>query len=452
MTADRPAAFSIVIRSAVLGCVLFTSIVARAGNDDEMLLGNDAAMTGGAVSATVKDSSAIWYNPAGLGAVRRNQMDLSATAYTVRFYSAPRFISATTGESEDGSVTEFVTIPTQVGYARRIAPGTTIGLAYFAPHASNIVLREALDVGTPRDGSKWQLAATIADTQHVFAAAVGSALSPRVRIGGSLVAGYATTTQAVSLFGATQRNGATTSFVGQSVVGTASRMSLEAGLGVQLDLSRHVTLAINCRTPRLQLQETTDVSITGGMAALSDGPLLSADASNPSTSRADVHLLRAGRAGVAFSYRYDRGWVSAEVDAQPGLHHATEDTDRKAVVNARAGVYHALVPSFAVGAGLFTDRQGEVTINRLLNGFGDFYGGTLGVELSNEHLLAKTESAKSLVFSTNFAVRYAFSSAVFGRAVVDPGALARAEEPFRPESGTLRTHEIGLYVGGGVEF
>jgi len=51
---------------------------------------------------------------------------------------------------------------------------------------------------------------------------------------------------------------------------------------------------------------------------------------------------------------------------------------------------------------------------------GHFYGGTLGMQLGNEHRLAPGEAAQSLIFSTVFALRYAFSSGTVGRVVTDP--------------------------------
>jgi hypothetical protein len=58
-------------------------------------------MSSGAVSATVTDGSATWYDPAGLGAIDRDQVDVSGTVYTLRFYSASDFIAARSGESDD---------------------------------------------------------------------------------------------------------------------------------------------------------------------------------------------------------------------------------------------------------------------------------------------------------------------------------------------------------------
>jgi hypothetical protein len=441
------------LASGVFSLVLLGSVSARAGNDDELFVGNRAAMSGGAVSATVTDSSAIWYNPAGLGGAERAQIDVSGTAYTVRFYSAPRFLSTADGPSKDGAVTEFVSIPTQIAYVRRLAPALSLGVGYFVPHASNFVLREQLDVVGTGSGSQWQVAGTIADVQHTAAAALGLALSPRLRIGLSLIGGYAAATQALSLFGAVEESGATRASFTRTVIGTESRISLESGIGLQVDLTPDLSIGVSGRTPRVELYENTDVIVNMGTATLSGPmPILSAMAVHPSTHHNGPGLLRAGRAGVAIAYRYGSGWVSAEMDVQPGLQRQDLGVNRNAVVNARLGVYHPVLPSIAIGAGIFTDRTPDAIRESLLSGSGDFYGGSFGIEINNEHHLAESEPVDSLVFSAVFALRYAFSNGDFGRAVVDPGAVASSGEPFQEAHGTLRTHEFGLYVGSGLQF
>src|SRR5204863_10009118 len=134
--------------------------------------------------------------------------------------------------------------------------------------------------------------------------------------------------------------------------------------------------------------------------------------------------------------------VSAEVDVQPGWHRPELGVDRNAVVNARLGIYHSLVPSIGIGAGLFTDRTPDAVRHSLLSGSGDFYGGSVGIEISNEHRLADDEPVDSMIFSTVFALRYAFSDGEFGRAVVDPSAISPSQEAFREGLGRLRTHEL----------
>src|SRR6185295_416908 len=129
-------------------------------------------------------------------------------------------------------------------------------------------------------------------------------------------------------------------------------------------------------------------------SALGMGPMpgLMAVAVEPMQDEAGFHLLRAGRIGFAAAYRYDGGWISAEVDVQPALHRPAIDVNRKAVVNARLGGYRLVSPIVALGAGLFTDRSPDAISESLLSGSGDFYGGSAGVEFSNRHLLADSEA------------------------------------------------------------
>ena len=57
----------LVVRLILCGLVCSAALtnVAHAGNDDGVLIGDEAVLTGGAVTATTDDGSSIWYNPAG---------------------------------------------------------------------------------------------------------------------------------------------------------------------------------------------------------------------------------------------------------------------------------------------------------------------------------------------------------------------------------------------------
>lgn len=422
---------------------------AHAGNDDELFVGNQAAMCGGAVAATVMDASATWYNPAGLGAVSRDQVDVSGTVYTLRLYSVHDFLATTTGQHEDGSVTEFVSVPSQIGYVRRLAPGVSLGLGYYVPRASNFVLRESLASGRAAARSEFQIAVAEAETQHTAGAAIGIALAPNVRAGASVIGGYAASTQSLLLFGSRTRNGATDAESSMSAIGTITRVSLESGLGLQIDLTPQLALGVFGRTPRVQMHASADVIRNHSAALLEPMPTLAAEAEHLRGS-GGLALLRAGRAGVALAWRHARGWVAAEFDVQPALHESAADVDRKLLWNARLGVYQLIVPHVAFGAALFTDRTPDAVHEELLYGSGDFYGASAGVELSNEHLLAASEPVDSLVFTSVFAVRYAFSRSGFGRVVADPDRITT--EPFSAAHGHLLTHELGLYVGAGLQF
>ncbi|HEU4539349.1 MAG TPA: hypothetical protein VFS00_34760, partial [Polyangiaceae bacterium] len=87
---------------------------AFAQNTDSFFFSDEAAMAAGAVAATTRDSGAIWYNPAGLGGVKRGQIDLSASAFGLRMRQVPKAftLSYPSGpRSSDVSATSIVSAP-----------------------------------------------------------------------------------------------------------------------------------------------------------------------------------------------------------------------------------------------------------------------------------------------------------------------------------------------------
>ena len=431
---------------SVFVAVLVAAGNAQAGNDDELFVGNQAAMLGGAVLATVSDSSALWYNPAGLGAVERDQVDISATVYTLRVYQVPDFLAARGGRSEDGSVAEFVVAPSQLAYVRRFAPGISGGIGYFVPRSSNYVLRESLDSGNRSERSEWQVAAAIEEIQHIGAAGVGIAVSERLRLGASLIGGYAGTEQSITLFGAVHRPEQPDAVNTRTVIGTNGRLSLELGLGMQLELSDAFVLGVALRSPQLQVYNGTNATLNGAVASLPEAAAMK----ERDVSQQGLEVLRLGRAAASLSFFYPRGWLTAELDVQPGFQNAAASVDRKLLVNGRLGWYHSLTRAVALGLGLFTDRHAETKHWALLAGSGDFYGMTVGFELSNEHLLAASERATTLIFNSVIALRYAFCSGQFGRIEADPARIA--DMPFIAKKGELTVNEIGVYLGSGLRF
>jgi hypothetical protein len=349
-------------------------------------------------------------------------------------------------------VSEFVSVPTQVAYSRRVAPGWSLGLGYFVPHISNFVLREGLNESAAGLASQWQVAASVAEAQHIGAAALGGTIAPGVRLGMSLIGGYAVITQSLSLFAAVNRDGQFELMRSVAELATRTQLSLESGLGLQIDVTPELTWGVNLRTPRMMIYQDTDVSFNQSAAKGGATPELFADAQRFRDAGMKVEFLRAGRFGFALAYRFGGGWVAGEFDVQPALNRPDVDVDRKAVLNARLGVYQPVLRSVAVGAGVFTDRSPDAVRWSLLGGGGDFYGATVGIEIGNEHRLAPSEQVNSMTFSTVFALRYAFSHGDFGRAVGNSDSTNAVGDPFQARLGALRIHEVAFYVGSGLHF
>jgi hypothetical protein len=421
---------------------------ARSGNDDENLVGNDAAMAAGAVMATVSDASATWYNPAGLGRVKRTHIDASATVYALRFYRAPRFLQSTTGEGEDANVNEFVAVPSQIAYARELGHGFTLGLGYYVPQASSVLLRESFT--TEQGDAESEIQVSIMDTHFVqcAGAALGFSLSPRVRLGFSAIGSYETETASASFAVVDRQGGVETDLAAIGTLATFWRLGIEMGIGFQIEATPRWTVSLTARTPRVFVAESYDSSQSS--AAATAAGFLDASLAEPKGAEEGFHLTRSGRAGAGVAFEPERGtFVAFEVDVQPGIHDESLDVNRKAVVNVRAGGIYRVSDVVSLGTGLFTDRSPSASLGDDLTSRGDFYGGTAGIELRDRHRLGRGEPSDEIVLSTTLAVRYAYSSGSINGIVIEPGSAAASLDLTQ---GRLVTHEASLYFGGGVNF
>jgi hypothetical protein len=200
------------------------------------------------------------------------------------------------------------------------------------------------------------------------------------------------------------------------------------------------------------VSEAQGVATGAGDAAVSGEALpgrIQAQIAEPSIGGARFEAIRAGRLNLALArLGTDGDWLALEADIQPGIDATSAGIQRRAVLNARLGVYHRLNDSMAIGAGLFTDRAPERLNSDPISGSGDFYGGSLGWQHDSGHQLGPDEPSDTLTFSTTLALRYAFSRGRLNNLFVDPAA----PESLTGQRGRLIVHELGLYVGGGLSF
>ncbi|MBW2215540.1 MAG: hypothetical protein JRF48_14240, partial [Deltaproteobacteria bacterium] len=67
--------------------------MAEAGNSDDVVAGNDVALTGGAVVANVHTGGAMWFNPAGVARLDARSVDLTGAILSYSLVSAPGSLS-----------------------------------------------------------------------------------------------------------------------------------------------------------------------------------------------------------------------------------------------------------------------------------------------------------------------------------------------------------------------
>lgn len=422
---------------------------AQAGNGDGVLLGNEAAMTGGAVIATVHDGSAVWYNPAGLASMERGSVDVSGNAIELRASQEPGLISSTTGDANDGGYLEIVSIPSATTLARRVEPGVTLALGLFAPRYQQHEVRTGLDASSGLNSARWTLSSATSNATYHAGGAIGLRISDQLRLGISLFGVYRDSYDSFQAAGVFERADGTTRLLAQGGIRRIRSFGAELGFGIQWEPQPGVVIGVSARSPGLEIATQIRDTTTAIDAEVSD---VDPDRVSflPEDSEAiapGLAVLTTGRFALAFAHRFTRGWVAGEIDVQPPL-DVDPVVQRRLVWNVRVGGRYAIDDQFGIGFGAFTDNS-EVT---RITAFGrtrlDFYGATAGIEYRSTHVMGPNESADTMVFSTTFALRYAFGVGDIGGLRFDPAMATQGDVV------AIQTmiHEVSLHVGSALYF
>ena len=433
----------------VSALVWLTAAGARAGNGDGVLLGNEAAMTGGAVTGTTHDGTSTWYNPAGLASMDRDSVDVSGNAIQLRVSQERGLISSTTGETNDGGYLELVSIPSATTLARRIEPNVTLSLGLFAPRYQQHEVRTGLDATSGLNTARWTLSSAQNSATYHAGGAIGLRISDQLRIGISLFGVYRDSYDSFQTAGVFQLADGTTRLLAQGGIRRIRSFGVELGFGVQWEPHPGVIIGVAARSPGLEVATEIHDTTTTVDAAVSDvsPDRVSFAPDDRSSLSPGIAVLTPGRLTLAFAHRFDRGWIDAEIDVQPPLDIDTV-VNRRLVWNVRVGGRYEVDEHVGIGMGLFTDNS-EV---RSITAFGrtqvNFYGGSAGLEYRTSHAMGPREPSDSIVFSTTIAVRYAFGIGQVGGLAFDPTAPNQGQVV--PIATTI--HELGLYVGSALYF
>lgn len=415
---------------------------ALAGNEEGVLIGNEAAISGGAVTAIVEDGSAGWYNPAGVAQVTRNQVDVSGSATQLRLASTPQLLQSASGRGVDGGYYELNGIPSSVTIARRLEPALVLSLGVFVPslvgHTDRVRLSETDALG---NATEWQLVQQ-ENTQSYYAGlTLGVIMAPNFRVGFTIYGLYRQTTVVSQFFG-----GSDGLFInGVSSLLNRQSAGVEIGGGFQWEIIPGLHLGFAVRSPALQLgslYRSTETHLSAGSGGITFDPTDSSGL----TPRAEVITPTRFRLGLA--WRFDKGWLGVDGDLSHELILPEFGIDRPWVVNVRMGGRYNIDPNISLGGGLFTDLSSVRAVQRYGETSIDYYGFAFGVELRTPHALGPGEQAESLVFSQTFAFRYAYGQGSIGGLHFDT-SRPQEEEVIATQTSV---HELSIYLGSALYF
>ncbi len=437
------------LRFAVSALVWLVASSARAGNGAGVLVGNEAAMTGGAVTATTHDGSATYYNPAGLASMERDSVDVSGNAVQLRISQESGLISSTTGQTNDGGYLEIVSIPSATTLARRVEPNVTLAIGLFAPRYQQHEVRTGLDATSGANTARWSLSSAQSSATYHAGGAIGLRISDQLRIGISLFGVYRDSYDSFQTAGFFTLADGSSRLLAQGGIRHIRSFGVELGVGLQWEPHPDVVIALSARSPGLEVATQIGDTTTSIDAAVSDVDPDSATFApyDHEVLAPGLAVLTPGRFTLAFAHRFSRGWVDAEIEIEPPI-----DVDgvvqRQLVWNVRVGGRYDIDDHVGLGVGAFTDNSEGSPITAFGRTRVDFYGGTLGVEYRSSHAMGPHESADTMVFSTTFALRYAYGVGEVGGLSFDPaGPNQGAVVPIRTD-----IHELALHVGSALYF
>lgn len=422
-------------------------------------LGNEAALAGGAVVALGRDTGSIYYNPAGLGAMRRTQFNLSTQAVQLRARVIPYAVAADLGGGRlDGATLssfQVLLMPSSLAVTRHLGRGVTIGVGYFAPNY------DYYDYGAQieNQGPNGQYRARVQVDGWIYRYHAGPSIGwqphPRFRIGASILFTYGWRREEGRLWMWSAEGPEDAEVEATLSTDLDSKRSIyggEAVLGLQWEIVKNLHFGLSVRTPRfVAFERHRSYALT---VATHHDPdrnsrdLFSFDDTPAPSQRGRVAPMRL-TAGLAYALPRRLGWVSAEFDFSPKLRLPHLESDIRAVANARVGARLRTAENMFFGVGAFTDHEDEVRARTFPHFRMNYYGVTSGVEFLSPVRLGKRERARTIVFSTCIAVRYAYgrgsaTGVKLNFSFADKGILDYAPAVIEPVAFHLLAGHLGM--------
>jgi hypothetical protein len=408
---------------------------AQAGNDDGLLVGGQAALTGGAITATISDGAAAWYNPAGVASSMRQTLDINASAYGVSLTKAHDVFTLPDGTTSSARVVDWQLVPTALSYTRRLSERFSGAVSVIIPSTTDVDLRTAISAA---DGTRWTLGIDQVRKEYDYIVSTGMRVSDQLRWGVSLHGTYLSGETLVQV-GIGKPGDPSAAFESDSLHQTTGDYGLRIGLGVQWSPIPKLELGLAVQTPTLTgYRLIRHDEVAGANLGGKDGSRFGSSHRDELVGVWEFSTPFALRLGGAL--HVGRALLSVDGSLTSPIETSQYSLNRKLSGNGRLGALVQVTDKLAWGVGAFSDLNGA----RLAGP--NFVGVTGGVRLSRHFTVA--EGVRPLTFVTTLAGRYAYGWG-HTQGLKLAGAGGSSTESTEVQ---LHVHEVALNLGGAVSF
>ena len=368
------------IQRVLFACSFETLLLAPAGageaNYQPYIVGERAPGMGGAVCATAEGMDAAFYNPAGLGWVRRDSISVNGTFYGLQHYKT----DDTLFPGEALGVDSFITIPAGISGVNRLGANAVGAFSVFVPSQSSAKEIRAFAERQHFYNSSY-------DEQTLWIGpSLGYAVNDRLTLGASVFVVYQNVTQFNNLYWGDYSYAYAVNYDYLS-------WGLMAAIGAQYRLAEHWHVGLTVMSPSLALYGSGRWQEHG---LLSDGQAHNADyvfledldAVNGLPTQLKLGLAwqvpKKVTLGLDVTHHFARSYdvLSNDKDALP--------RHRQAVTDVQAGGEYYIGGRYPIRAGAFTSFSAAPDVDPLDNyamPHVDLYGLTASVGLEREHLV-----------------------------------------------------------------
>lgn len=355
-------------RAALTLAALLGPLAAGASSPESVPLSPEAAVAAGAVLASDDLGGGGWYNPAALGAVKRNSIQVGASAYaeTATFINDMASVTLPWGTtSGDVRSLRYASVPSVLSYSFKLKEGLGLSIGVWTPYhdydgGSTTISSSGPFPSTPT------LNATFSET-YAFTErrddtwggiGIGWQATERLRLGAMLQGAYSTDVWTIDVNAALKTDSTDPLQSGGHIVyserGDQGLLGLRALFGAQWQVAPEWRLAAAVRTPSYRVVAWGPVNKFLSTSALLPGlPPTESQTGTASSPARGITMVEPTRLYGGARYAEADWTFSAEVDWHPALDG--QFGNFREAWNGRLGATWRSGPDLRWGTGVFYD-------------------------------------------------------------------------------------------------